>query len=278
MCGNSTCQLLGASGMAITQKCGQCGCIIEMPDEYAGEQVECQICHHIAHLPGRDILVSLGLSRAAMICGIVGCLTCLVPVMGVVGVVLGIVALSRIKRDPLRYRGRPMAVIGIITGAVSLSLFVSCFPYFRGFFAQRGNPSSRLVCASNLKGLKEACRSYAIDNGGIFPNDMQTLLKAAGIYPGALICPTDDEYIGDGCIGVGSGSYIYIPGQSIKCDPQNVLVYEKEGNHHGEGGNVLFLEGYVSFVKPYSEVKKLVEKTKWRLSERGVERVNEKSK
>jgi len=44
-------------------------------------------------------------------------------------------------------------------------------------------------------------------------------------------------------------------------------VYEKDW-HSGEGGNVLFVDGHVEFVKPYSRVEELVQATKTRIAEK----------
>jgi hypothetical protein len=48
---------------------------------------------------------------------------CLGPIPGLIALILGLVSLSQIKKDPARYGGKPLAIIGVITGAVSLVLF-----------------------------------------------------------------------------------------------------------------------------------------------------------
>jgi len=60
--------------------------------------------------------------------------------------------------------------------------------------------------------------------------------------------------------------YVYITGQTANDDPTNVLVYEKAGCHQNEGGNVLYMDAHVEFVKPYSKVEQLVKETKVRLA------------
>ena len=42
------------------------------------------------------------------------------PIFGLVAVVLGAVALTQIKRNPQQYSGKPMALIGLITGGIAL--------------------------------------------------------------------------------------------------------------------------------------------------------------
>ena len=61
-----------------------------------------------------------------MIVGILGLFTgffCLGPIPGIAALVLGLVALSQIKRSPHLHSGKPFAIVGIVTGA--LSLFIS---------------------------------------------------------------------------------------------------------------------------------------------------------
>jgi len=54
----------------------------------------------------------------------------------------------------------------------------------------------------------------------------------------------------------------------MSSDFRNVLAYEKHDNHPDEeGGNVLFLDGHVEFISPYSTVEELVAETQQRLDE-----------
>jgi len=70
---------------------------------------------------------SQGLAVASMVLGILGLFVgmfCLGPVPGIAALVLGLVALSQIKSAPDRNGGKPFAIVGIITGSLSMVIFV----------------------------------------------------------------------------------------------------------------------------------------------------------
>jgi hypothetical protein len=72
---------------------------------------------------------SQGLAVASMIVGILGLvvgLFCFGPIPGIAALVLGLVALSQIKKAPDRNGGRPFAIVGVITGSLSI-LFYGLF-------------------------------------------------------------------------------------------------------------------------------------------------------
>jgi Domain of unknown function (DUF4190) len=63
---------------------------------------------------------------ASMIVGILSMVfgvLCFGPVVGVVAVALGIVALTQNKKMPQHVGGRPFAIVGIVTGALSLLIY-----------------------------------------------------------------------------------------------------------------------------------------------------------
>ena len=57
-------------------------------------------------------------------------LVCFVPVIGIVALVLGIVALAQISKTPEYVGGKPFAVVGVVTGALSLLVFVGMMLFF----------------------------------------------------------------------------------------------------------------------------------------------------
>ena len=70
---------------------------------------------------------SQALAIASMIVGILGLffgLACFVPVIGIVALILGIVALTQINKTPQYVGGKPFAIVGVVTGGLSLLVFV----------------------------------------------------------------------------------------------------------------------------------------------------------
>ena len=68
---------------------------------------------------------SSGFAIASMILGILslGGMFCLGPLPGIAALVLGLVALSQIKSAPDKNGGKPLAIVGIATGALSMAIF-----------------------------------------------------------------------------------------------------------------------------------------------------------
>ncbi len=67
------------------------------------------------------------LAVASMILGLVGITfgwICGGPFFALFALVMGIVALFQIKKDPTRYGGKPMALIGVALGAVVLAIYI----------------------------------------------------------------------------------------------------------------------------------------------------------
>ena len=67
---------------------------------------------------------SQGLAVASMVTGILGLvLGCFGPLPGIAAIVLGSFALSQIKKSPLTTSGKPLAIVGIVTGSLTLAFY-----------------------------------------------------------------------------------------------------------------------------------------------------------
>ena len=257
--------------------CPACGGRIAA-ESPAGTSVRCPLCQEVVTVPQPGLPptvpgapyvpgfgapaapVKQGLAVGALICGILG--LCLAPI-GLIGVVLGIVALVKAGNEPHRYGGKGMAIGGICTGAVSIILVPLTIAIVLPSLSRARELSKRLVCGANMKGIGTALKIYSLDSYGQYPPDLQVLFDQGGFTEQQFWCPSSDADPGD-----IHACYMYIPGQSEgNDDSRNVLLYEKPENHK-EGGNVLFHDGHVEFIKPYSRVLELVAETEARIAER----------
>ena len=190
-----------------------------------------------------------GLAIAALVCGIVGllgfCTGGLAVPAGIVGLILGIVALVKIKRKPAVYRGRGMAIAGICTGGASLLIVPLMIAILLPALGRaRVGGSKRTVCQANMRGIGQALYIYAQDDG-MFPEkgaDWQArLVNACTAAPKQFLCPSDT--------GGSGSSYYYVPGYGDNSDPAQIILYEDPTIHGGRGGNILYQDGHVAFVK-----------------------------
>lgn len=165
---------------------------------------------------------------------------------------------------PMPVGTMPMLSSNIATTATLVSVLLPSLSRAREL-------SKRTVCAANMRGIGQAMYIHAQD-GERFPPDFETLIKENNATPRQFVCPSSDATEGD-----LNACYIYVTGQTISDAPDNVLVYEKPGCHQNEGGNVLFQDSHVEFVKPYSRIEELLEKTKERIAAER-KRLNEKEK
>ena len=128
----------------------------------------------------------------------------------------------------------------------------------------------RLVCGANLKGLGTSVKIYFAEYEGISDNPFQTMLDAGEITPMQLICPSSGKTLTD-VRADPYACYVLVPGMTQVMatgvgDDSEVVAYERD-HHAGQGGNVLYADGHVEFVRPYSEVLRRVEESKRKLSE-----------
>ena len=73
------------------------------------------------------------LAIAAMVVGIVSVTVgwlCLGPIPGIAAIIMGAVALSQIKKTPDRVGGKPMAVVGLVTGGVTVLIYAGIMIFY----------------------------------------------------------------------------------------------------------------------------------------------------
>lgn len=65
-----------------------------------------------------------GLALGSMITGILGLVFgCFGPIPGLAAIILGAMALSQIKRSPETTSGKPLAIVGIVTGSLTVVVY-----------------------------------------------------------------------------------------------------------------------------------------------------------
>jgi hypothetical protein len=65
-----------------------------------------------------------------MILGVIGLFTglfCFGPIPGIAALILGLIALNQINKSPQTITGKPLAIVGIITGSLSLLVYGAIF-------------------------------------------------------------------------------------------------------------------------------------------------------
>jgi len=76
---------------------------------------------------------SNGLATAAMVVGIISVTVgwlCLGPIPGIVAIIMGAIALSQIKKMPNRFGGKSMAVVGVVTGSVTVAIYAGLLLFY----------------------------------------------------------------------------------------------------------------------------------------------------
>ena len=73
------------------------------------------------------------LATAAMVLGIIGVTVgwlCFGPVPGIASIIMGAVALSQMKKTPELVAGKQMAWIGVVTGGVTVLLYLGILVFY----------------------------------------------------------------------------------------------------------------------------------------------------
>jgi prepilin-type processing-associated H-X9-DG protein len=119
----------------------------------------------------------------------------------------------------------------------------------------------RGACASNLRKIGAALERYTLDNGGRFPESLATLMVVERLEPELFLCPQGEQTAARGQTPQARAekltfgrhlSYAYL-GRGLSrrsgagAGYATVMAYERL-SHHGDGINVLFADGRVTFV------------------------------
>jgi hypothetical protein len=89
---------------------------------------------------------------------------------------------------------------------------------------------------------------YASDHDGAFPGHWSDCIPYIGTNSLAVLeCPAKAHgRLTSSNVDVSS-DYMLVPGRTERDHPDSVLAYEPLGNHGGQGGHVLFVNGAVKW-------------------------------
>jgi len=241
--------------MNVTLTCPQCQQRLSA-DVEPGQQVRCGACGTVFSAGGpaptggigyapRPGALKTGMAIAALVCGIIGLVFC--PIFGVLGIIFGIVALVKANNQPEEYGGKGMAIGGLCVGGASVLLIPVIIAVALPALSRARELAKRAVCEANLRGIGQSLYIYAYANDEWFPESMDDLVRLGHVTSGQLQCPSEAD-------PSNASDYIYIPGLKRSAPADWVVVYEDLGNH-GDGGNLVYVDGHVAYLKEptYSE-------------------------
>ncbi len=127
----------------------------------------------------------------------------------------------------------PLPVDGVMIAANLTSVLLPSLTHAR-FIAKR------TVSLANTRAIMAACHIYAANHDGVYPPDLETLIRLGSLSQKQLISPNS---------GSDENAYIYIAG----CDPENcdagtVIVYENPRINMGEDIPVGFSDGHAALI------------------------------
>ncbi len=183
-----------------------------------------------------------GMAITALVLGILSlCCPPLAVPLGVPALVLGIIALVRAGRQPLRHGGKGLAIGGICTGGGAILLLLPLMiAILLPSLARAREIAKRSVCGSNLRGVGQGIRVYANDYDSSFPAGFQMLIDEGLSISGHFVCPCSGSTL-PAC------DYYYVANLTEDDPGTWILAFEDPSNHGGEGAHVLYLDAHVNF-------------------------------
>jgi prepilin-type processing-associated H-X9-DG protein len=175
--------------------------------------------------------------------------------------ILGIISLIMITKSKGQLKGMGMAIAGIAIPVVALPIVAMLMGIMMPALARARYMGQRAICTNNLKQLGLATIMYADNNKSKYPTSDKwcDLIERYHKNDKLYICPSAEQGKCNYAINKNLPEYSI----QIKRTSELVLLFEtKPGwnqsggselltteNHHGEGCNVAFCDGHVSFIK-----------------------------
>lgn len=213
---------------------------------------------------GEPAPTSNGMATAAMVAGIVGLLLCWVPLIGfiilLVAIVLGVIGLS--NNAAKAGVGKGAAVAGVAMGTVGIVLAIVLsllIAILLPSLSRARTIANRSVSASNMTGVYKSLYTYSVTNKDAFPDQLGILVVDGFIGPNMLVHPSEREKLAtfpsditdidaiNAWIAANS-SYVYVyPNDGAAAPANSVIMYERLDLNDGEGVNISYGDGHVSF-------------------------------
>jgi competence protein ComGC len=205
-----------------------------------------------------------GMAVTALVLSILGLLTGCVGIgllLGVIAIVLGIIALIKISKPDSQLQGKTAAIVALVLAGLTfvlLPVFAIMLGIMLPALGRAREIAQRSVCGAQLNGIGQAMYTYSVVNDGEFPTHLGLLIADGSIDPNLVVCPSSDRMPGD--LPESSdpqtlrrwvdqhSSYIYIrPAEGADAQADQVILFDRSGNHNGDGMNILYGDMHVSW-------------------------------
>ena len=191
-------------------------------------------------------------SIIALVAGILGVF---LPLVNIAAIILGAIGMSRTSKQGvggkgLAISGLVLGIVGFLFSCVMLSIMLPALNRVR-------ETANRAKCASNMSMIGKAAILHGIENRNNMPPDLTTLFKNGDLTDEAMCCPSSTATPGMSSASSdaqsrqsGYLSYVWVgSGLTTNAPSETPLLIEPLSNHDGDGGNVLFCDGHVEFVR-----------------------------
>jgi prepilin-type processing-associated H-X9-DG protein len=182
-----------------------------------------------------------GMAIASLVLGILGIVSCGITliVSAPIGLILGIVAMNKISKNQGQFRGKGLALAGIITSGVSFLMIPILAAMLLPALAAAKQKAQEINCVNNEKQLALAIRIYSGDNTNHFP-PAATWCDAIKPEAGSekiFKCPAANS---DSRCDYAFNSKLDGMDES-KINPQTVMIFESDGGWNANGGPELMI-------------------------------------
>lgn len=193
------------------------------------------IASHIAAAEAlKPVSPTSGLAIASLALGASSTVFCVLT--GIPAIVCGHLARSEIRRAGGKLNGDGMAVVGLVLGYLSVAMLIAALVFFLFFAGLIGlsmprvtqsvqTPTAPQHLSNAAAQVFRACKAFAVDNGGRYPETLEELVPFYLADRQLLSCPlTPQEHVG----------YFYFGGSDTDAPSEPLLMSKgvDERGHH----------------------------------------------